>query len=140
MPTLFTRIIQGELPARFVWKDDTAVAFLSINPLKDGHTLVVPREEVDHWIDASPQLLDHVFRVCHAIGQGLQRAFRPTRVGLIIAGLEVPHLHTHVVPIDGPDDLNFANADGNPDEGLLDRNAERVREALRELDYDHVTE
>lgn len=140
MATVFTRIIQGELPAWFVWEDDTAVAFLSINPLSDGHTLVVPREEVDHWIDASPELLDHVFRVCHAIGEALEHAFQPTRVGLLIAGLEVPHLHVHVVPIDSQDDLNFANADRDPDDAVLDRNARRIREALRELGYHQAKE
>ncbi len=140
MATVFTRIIRGELPARFVWEDDTAVAFLSISPLNDGHTLVVPREEVDHWIDASPELLNHVVRVCHAIGQALQHAFQPTRVGLVIAGLEVAHLHTHVVPIDSQDDLNFANADRDPDDALLDHNAQRIRTALRELGYHQVKE
>lgn len=137
MPTVFSRIIEGELPGRFVWKDDAVVAFLSINPLRDGHTLVVPRQEIDHWLDAPPELLDHMTRVEQAIGRALMQAFRSTRVGLMIAGLEVPHLHVHVVPIDGVHDLDFANADQDPDEELLDRNAERIREALRDLGYDH---
>ncbi|MFN2555764.1 MAG: HIT family protein [Nitriliruptorales bacterium] len=137
MPTVFTRIIEGELPGRFVWKDDEVVAFLSINPLRDGHTLVVPREEIDHWLDAPPELLDHMTRVEQAVGRALMQAFRPTRIGLMIAGLEVPHLHVHVVPIDGVHDLDFANAEQDPDQELLDRNAERIREALRDLGYDH---
>lgn len=138
MPTIFTRIIDGELPGRFVWSDDTAVAFLSINPLRPGHTLVVPREEVDHWIDASPELLAHLGSVSLAIGRALQRAFEPTKVGRMIAGLEVPHLHIHLVPIDEPDDLDFANAEQDPDEDALDDAAERIRAALRDAGHDEV--
>jgi histidine triad (HIT) family protein len=110
MPTLFTRIIEGEIPGTFVWRDDLCVAFMSINPLKRGHTLVVPREEVDHWVDCPPQLRDHLFAVGQAIGKAQRQAFQPARIGLMIAGLEVPHLHLHVVPIDGVRDLDFANA------------------------------
>jgi histidine triad (HIT) family protein len=111
MTTIFTRIIEGELPARFVWKDERVVAFLSINPLKEGHTLVVPREEVDHWLDASSDIRTHLFEVCHAVGQALERAYSPKKVGLMIAGLEVPHLHVHVVPIEGVHDLHVDVAD-----------------------------
>jgi histidine triad (HIT) family protein len=140
MATVFTRIIEGELPARFVWSDDTCVAFLSINPINDGHTLVVPREEVDHWIDASGDLLAHLGRVNLAIGRALQAAFEPVKVGQMIAGLEVPHLHIHLVPIDSEADLDFANADPDPDQDILDRNAERIRAALRDSGHDEVAE
>ena len=101
VPTLFTKIIEGDLPGRFVWRDDRAVAFLSINPLQPGHTLVVPIEEVDHWIDLDADLVNHLMAVSHEIGRVLQERFEPTRVGLMIAGLEVPHTHLHVVPIRG---------------------------------------
>jgi len=138
MATLFTRIIQGELPARFVWKDEICVAFLSINPLQDGHTLVIPRQEVDHWIDADPALLAHLRQVELAIGRALQEAFQPTKVGMMIAGLEVPHLHVHLVPIHDLQDLDFAGAEQNPDPERLDRNAERIRVALRRLGYSQV--
>lgn len=140
MATVFTRIIDGELPGRFVWRDDVCVVFLSINPITDGHALVVPREEVDHWIDADPDLLAHLRRVEHAIGRALQRAFDPARVGTMIAGLEVPHLHVHVLPIDDLGDLSFANAEHDPDPDRLDGNAERIRTALRDLDYDEVSD
>lgn len=140
MATVFTRIIDGELPGRFVWKDDVCVVFLSINPITDGHALVVPREEVDHWIDADADLLVHLRRVEHAIGRALQRAFEPTRVGTMIAGLEVPHLHVHVLPIDDLGDLSFANAAQDPDPDRLDDNAERIRVALRDLGYDEMSD
>lgn len=138
MPTVFTRIIEGELPGRFVWRDDTAVAFLSINPLQDGHTLVVPRQEVDHWIDADTRLLEHLTGVSRAIGRAIQRAFEPEKVGLMVAGLEVAHLHIHLVPIWGVHDLDFANAADDPDPDQLDRNADLIRDALRDLGHDAV--
>ena len=130
MPSLFTRIIDGELPGRFVWRDDRAVAFLSINPLQPGHTLVVPVAEVDHWIDLDPDLAAHLMLVARRIGQAAQTAFSPVKVGLMVAGLEVPHVHLHVVPIRGVHDLDFANADPSPDPAALDDAADRLRAAL----------
>jgi pimeloyl-ACP methyl ester carboxylesterase len=81
--TIFTRIINHEIPATFVWRDERCVAFLSINPLAHGHTLVVPIEEVDHWVDAPPPLVAHLFEVTHVIGSALERAFDPARVGVL---------------------------------------------------------
>jgi histidine triad (HIT) family protein len=131
--TLFTRIIDGELPGRFVWRDDRCVAFLSINPLQPGHTLVVPIEEVDHWIDLDAGLAAHLVTVAQLIGRAQQAAFSPAKVGLMIAGLEVPHTHLHVVPIRGVHDLDFANADEHPDPAALDDAAERITAALAPL-------
>ena len=131
MPTIFTRIIQGELPGRFVWRDDHGVAFLSINPLQPGHALVVPVEEVDHWIDLERDLANHLMGIAHAVGRVQQEAFDPEKVGLMIAGLEVPHVHLHVVPIRGVFDLDFANADPDPDPAALDQAADNIRAGLR---------
>lgn len=132
MASVFSRIIEGEIPGTFVWRDDACVAFLSINPLRTGHTLVVPREEIDHWIDCAGPLRDHLFEVAQHVGRALQRAFSPTRVGLMVAGLEVPHLHIHVVPIDGVHDLDFANAATSVDREELESAAEAIRDALRD--------
>lgn len=110
MSTIFTRIIQGEIPGTFVWRDERCVAFMSIAPLRPGHILVVPLEEVDHWIDADPDLMAHLMAVAAKIGSAIQAAFQPERVGMMIAGLEVPHLHIHLVPMDDVHDLDFANA------------------------------
>jgi histidine triad (HIT) family protein len=135
LASIFTRIIEGELPGRFVWRDEQAVAFLTIEPLKPGHTLVVPRAEVDHWVDLEPGLAQHLMHVAQVVGKGIQRAFQPTKVGLVIVGLEVPHVHIHLAPIDNISDLNFAKANRSPDPGDLDRNAEELRSALRDLGY-----
>jgi len=140
MPTIFTRIIQGELPGRFVWRDERCVAFLSIHPLRPGHTLVVPIVEVDHWIDLDPEVTGHLMTVAHAIGKAQQHAFRPARVGLMIAGLEVPHVHIHLVPIRGVHDLDFANQDLNAKPADLDRAAQTIRASLRTLGYPQVSD
>lgn len=139
MSTLFTRIIDGEIPGRFVWKDDDAVAFLTIAPMGRGHTLVVPREEVDHWLDLSPDLAAHLTKVAQVVGRAQMAAFSPVRVGLLIAGLEVPHVHLHVVPIRSESDLDFAKADHSPDPAGLDAAADRLRDELRSLGHgEHV--
>lgn len=130
MPTIFTLIIRGELPGRFVWRDDRCVAFLSINPLQPGHTLVVPVEEVDHWIDLEPDLMAHLTGVAQAIAKVQHQVYRPEKVALMIAGLEVPHVHLHVVAMRGVHDLDFANADPDPDPADLDRAAESLRGGL----------
>lgn len=130
MSTLFTRIIEGEIPAIFVWRDELAVAFMSINPLRPGHTLVVPRVEVDHWLDCPPELRDHLMEVARQVGQAVKSAFGSARVGLVIAGLEVPHLHLHVVPIDSADDLNFANAAASATREELEDAAGSIRYVL----------
>lgn len=135
MPSVFSKIIAGEFPGRFVWKDDRAVAFLTIEPLKPGHTLVVPRTEVDHWQQIEPGLMQHLCFVAQAVGKGIEGAFQPERVGLMILGLDVHHLHIHVSPIWRSGDLNFANADRNPSAESLDSAAEKLRSALQSLGY-----
>lgn len=140
MASLFTRIIAGELPGRFVWKDDDCVAFLTIAPLAPGHTLVVPREEIDHWIELPEELAAHLMTVSQKIAKGIQKAFEPVKVGMMIAGLEVPHVHLHLTPIRTLQDMNFANQNPNPDPKDLDDAAEKLRAALRSFGYDHVAD
>ncbi|MBI3267992.1 MAG: HIT family protein [Planctomycetes bacterium] len=140
MPSVFTRIMSGEFPGRFVWKDDRAVAFLSINPLRPGHTLVVPRMEVDHWLDLPPDLALHLMGVAQSVGKALQKGFRPLKVGLLVAGLEVPHTHLHLVPFNALTDLDFRNQEKNPAPADLDRAAATIRAALRELGYAQAAE
>ncbi|MFI5086122.1 MAG: HIT family protein [Actinomycetales bacterium] len=131
MPTLFSRIISGDLPGRFVWADADAVAFLSIGPLTGGHALVVPRMEVDHWTDASPELLAKLTVVAQTIGRAQVAAFGSARAGLTIVGFDVEHLHLHVWPVNSIADYDFSRVDNSPDPAVLDANAERLRAALR---------
>ena len=133
MPSIFSRIINGELPGRFVWRDDEVVAFLSIEPMRPGHVLVVPRAEIDHWIELEPELAGHLFTVAQQIGRAQQAEWNPRRVGVLIVGDEVAHVHIHVVPINAASELSFASIDRSPDPGALDDAAERIRARLREM-------
>ena len=133
MPTIFTRIIDGEIPGTFVWRDDRCVVFMSINPLARGHALVVPVEELDHWVDGDPALVAHLFEVARVIGVAQQAAFSPGRIGLIVAGYEVPHMHVHVIPTNSMAQLSFANAASSVDRDDLEASAEAIREELRAL-------
>src|SRR5438270_13590985 len=107
MPTFFARILAAVLTARFVWKDEHAVAFLSNRPLRPGHTLVVPRLEVDHWLVVDPQILSHLTKIAQVIGRAQMTVFSPARGGMMIAGHEVAYPHIRVVPVAGMDDLDF---------------------------------
>jgi len=139
LPTIFTQIIEGKLPARFVWKDDRSVVFLSNRPLRPGHSLVVPRQEIDHWIDLDASLLGHLMETAQAIGRAQMAGFKPERIGVMLAGLEVPHCHLHVVPIRGLHDLDFGNQDPNPDPQMMDDAAETIRTELRRLGHAQVS-
>ena len=130
MATIFTRIIEGELPGTFVHRDDRAVAFLSINPIRPGHTLVVPVEEIDHWTDAPPDLLAHLTGLAQRIAAAQQRAFQPARVALVVAGFEVAHLHLHVIPAWTMGDIDFANAASTVTPDELEDAAARIRAEL----------
>lgn len=140
MATIFTQIIEGRLPARFVWKDDQCVVFLSNRPLRPGHCLAVPRQEVDHWIDLDSSLLCQLAETAQAIGRAQMAAFEPERIGIMLAGLEVPHCHFHVVPIRGLHDLDFGNQDPDPPAKMMDEAAEAIRRELRRLGYPQVSE
>lgn len=138
MASVFSRIIAGELPARFVWQDQTCVAFLSAAPLQPGHALVVPRAEVDEWVEVDPALVTHLTTVAQQIGKAQVAAFSAHRAGLMIAGYEIPHLHVHVWPSTSLADFDLARVDNAPDPADLDDAAARLRAALRELGHGEV--
>jgi diadenosine tetraphosphate (Ap4A) HIT family hydrolase len=133
MATVFSKIINGELPGRFVYEDDEVVAFLTIAPMTQGHTLVVPRAEIDQWQDLDPEVFGRVMAVSQLIGKAVCKAFDAERAGVIIAGLEVPHLHVHVFPAYSLTDFGFANADPNPSAESLDEAQAKIKAALAEL-------
>ncbi len=137
MASLFTKIIHGELPGHFVWKDDVAVAFLTIQPIRPGHLLVIPRLEVDHWDDLPEDIACHLMAISKRITKGLKDAFPCQRVGLIIAGLEVPHTHVHLLPVDELGDFDFSRA-RNADAEELAVGAEKIRKALIQLGHDEA--
>ncbi len=134
MATVFTMIINGDIPGRFVYEDDEIVAFLTIEPMTQGHTLVVPRAEVDNWQDLDPALFGRVMAVAQRIGKAVCAAFDAERAGVIIAGLEVPHLHVHVFPARNLSDFGFAGVDRNPSPESLDEAQAKIKAALAQLD------
>ena len=133
MTTIFTRIIDGQIPGTFVHRDEACVAFMSINPMADGHVLVIPRDEVDHWVDLSPYIATHLFEVSHRISRALAIAFPCEKVGLIIAGYEVNHSHIHLIPTTHMGQLSFANAASSVERSTLEVHAEIIIAALASL-------
>jgi len=130
MATIFTRIINREIPGRFVHEDDVCVAFLTVEPLSPGHTLVVPRAEVDHWLDLDADTAAHLMATAQTIGKAIQATYEPRKVGMMIAGLEVPHVHIHVTQMNGVTDLDFKNARKDATAHELDEAAQALRNAL----------
>ena len=133
MASVFTMIINREIPGRFVYEDDDVVAFLTIEPMTQGHTLVVPRAEIDNWQDVDAGVFANLMAVAQRIGKAQSKAFDVERTGLIIAGLEVPHLHVHVFPARDLSDFGFAGVDRNPSPESLDEAQAKITAALAEL-------
>ena len=130
MATIFTRIINREIPGRFVYEDDVCAAFLTVEPLSPGHTLVVPRAEVDHWLDLDEDTATHLMATAQIIGKAIQATYAPKKVGMMIAGLEVPHVHLHVTQMNDVTDLDFKNARKDATAEELDEAALALRNAL----------
>ncbi|MDL9936886.1 HIT family protein [Gordonia sp. ABSL1-1] len=135
MASVFSMIINGELPGRFVWKDGQAVAFLTIEPVTPGHVLVVPRKEIDHWEQIDTASFTHLSDVAQKVGRAVKDAFDAPRMGLLIAGLEVPHVHLHVFPALTMQTFDLANANKNVSPEELDAAAAKIRSSLRGLGY-----
>lgn len=132
MASIYTRIMNGDIPGTFVHRDDLCVAILDINPINVGHVLVIPVMEVDHWLDLPAEVTTHLLAVARRIGQAQLAAFSPARIGLMIAGFEVPHTHVHVIPMDTMEHISFASArPGDAQE--REAAAVKIRDALAEL-------
>jgi len=133
MATLFTKIINGEIPGTFVHQDDKCVAFLDVAPMTEGHVMIVPRDEISHWIDADAELLAHLTAVAKRIGEAQKAAFDCERIGLLIVGYEVPHLHIHVLPTNSMDDFDISDRAPMQTPEQLEAPAEKIRQALSAL-------
>ncbi len=120
MASVFSKIISGEFPGRFVYRDDDVVAFLTINPVAPGHTLVVPVKEVEHWLDLDEELLAKINAVSKKVGKAIYRAFPCEKIAYQIIGLEVPHVHIHLMPINKMEDADFSKANPSPSPEFLD--------------------
>ena len=130
VPSVFTKIINGELPGRFVYQDDEVVAFLTIAPVRPGHTLVVPaRRSTPGW-NCPDGCATSFSRFRSGSGRRSTRLSAPRRSPCLVLGLEVPHVHVHLLPIDSEAQVDFSQADGAADPAALDEAAERIRAAL----------
>ena len=118
MPTIFSRIIAGEIPSYRIYEDDLTYAFLDIHPIALGHTLIVPKVEIDHFLDVPEPYYSRVFTNARIIGRALQQVTKKARVGTIIAGFDVPHFHLHLIPADVMDDLDPHHAREYPAEDM----------------------
>ncbi len=134
MSTIFTKIYSGEIPGHILWKDSTCFAFLDIRPINRGHTLVVPIQEIDMWIDLPEETASHCLKVAKLIGEAQMKAFKPERIGLMIAGFEVPHVHLHVIPINDMSHLDFANANADISNDELTADLEHLESYLTKTD------
>ncbi|MFT0847016.1 HIT family protein [Actinomycetaceae bacterium L2_0104] len=128
--SIFSEIIAGNIPGRFAWADDVCVAFGTHEPIKDGHMLVVPRQEVSKFTDLDEATFAHLSVVAQRIGQAQEAAFEVPRAMMIIAGMEVPHVHLHVIPARSEADIRFDNAQRDLDPVRLDDGVVKVRASL----------
>lgn len=133
--SIFTEIIDGNIPGRFAYADQECAVFATIEPIAPGHMLVVPRQEVSRFTDLPESTFSHLAIVAQRIGQAGERAFGVPRAMLVIAGMEVPHVHLHVIPARSEEDIRFARARSDVPAETLDANTEKIREALLELGY-----
>jgi histidine triad (HIT) family protein len=131
MASVFTLIMTKKLPGHFVWEDEHCIAIMTIQPIRQGHLLVIPREEIDQWSDVPVEVAAHLMKVSHTIANAMKKVFTAQRIGLMIAGLEVPHTHIHLVPMDSMADLDFAYAKNAEAEDLA-KTAAAIRAALEQ--------
>jgi histidine triad (HIT) family protein len=133
MASIFTRIINREIPAHIVHEDDRYIAFLDINPLVVGHTLVVPKDEVNFIFDLDDDTLAGVNVFAKKVALGIKKIIPCKRIGVAVIGLEVPHTHIHLVPMNVTDDLNFTRPKLSPSKGVLEKVATDIRKAIQSL-------
>jgi len=126
MPTIFTKILAGEIPAHKILEDNRYLAFLDIRPVNPGHTLVIPKQEVEYIFDMEDELLKGLMVFAKKVAKAIGKAFPCKKVGIMVAGIEVPHAHIHLIPINSVGDLSFARAKAATPEELAQA-AEKIR-------------
>lgn len=126
MPSIFTRIVKGEIPCYKIAENDKFFAFLDINPLAKGHTLVIPKEEIDYIFDIEDNLLGELLVFSKRVAQAIKKAVPCSRIGVTVIGLEVPHAHVHLVPINHVGDINFSKAKLTLNKEELESIAKRI--------------
>ena len=128
MATIFTKIINRDIPGHIVAENEHAIAFLDINPLVKGHTLVVPKKEVDYIFDLDDETYTQLHLLAKKVAKAIAQVIPCLRIGTAVIGLEVPHTHIHLVPLNSMDDINFSRPKLNPAKEELTKVAQQIRE------------
>lgn len=130
--TIFTKIINGEIPSFKIAENDKFFAFLDINPLVEGHTLVIPKREIDRFFDMPEDHLSEIFSFAKPIALAIEKAFPCNRCGFSVVGIEVPHAHMHLVPVNTANDLNFTKKKLSPTKEQLKETQRKILEAMNQ--------
>jgi histidine triad (HIT) family protein len=127
MSSIFSKIIQGEIPCHKIAEDDQFLAFLDVMPLVEGHTLVIPKQEIDYIFDLDPEVLADLMKFAQRIAPAIKKAIPCKRIGVAVIGLEVPHAHVHLVPLNRMLDINFSQEKLKLSQESLAKTAELIR-------------
>ena len=127
MSSIFSKIVQGEIPCHKIAEDDQFLAFLDVMPLVEGHTLVIPKQEIDYIFDLDPEVLAGLMKFAQCIAPAIKKAIPCKRIGVAVIGLEVPHAHVHLVPLNRMLDINFSQEKLKLSQESLAKTAELIR-------------
>lgn len=125
MPSIFTKIINGEIPSHKILEDENYLAFLDIRPIREGHTIVIPKKEVDYFFDLDDETYAGLMLFCKKVAKKIKTVITCHKIGVVICGIEVPHVHVHLIPIDSVSDIDFAKAKP-ADQGSLAQTAIKI--------------
>ena len=130
MPSIFTKIVKGEIPSYKVYEDKNFLAFLDINPLKKGHTLVIPKKEVDYIFDIDSKEYQNLWNTAKKIALGMKKVIECNRISIVVMGLEVPHAHIHLIPLDSIQDIDFSQPKLNISNDEMVQIANRINKSI----------
>jgi histidine triad (HIT) family protein len=128
MPSIFSKIVAGEIPSYKVAEDENFFAFLDINPMTKGHTLVIPKKEIDYIFDLDDHLLKDMIVFSKKVAKTIEKVIPCKRVGMMVIGMEVPHAHIHLIPINKESDMSLSNQRMIPEQAEFEEIARRIRE------------
>ncbi len=134
MASIFTKILIKEIPGHFVWEDELCFSIMTIQPIREGHLMVIPKMEVNHWDDVPPETAAHLMVVAQKIAKAIKGVIPCKRIGVSIVGLEVPHTHIHLIPIDNMGDLDFSLAKEITQKKLA-ATAKKIKNSLQARGY-----
>ena len=130
MPSIFSKIVRNEIPSYKVYENENFLAFLDINPLKKGHTLVIPKIEVDYIFDLESKKYQELWNFAKLVANGMKRVIKCERISIVVMGLEVPHTHIHLIPLDNMQDIDFSQPKLNLSSDQMNKIASLINSAI----------